>query len=238
MRDAADSNAGEAMTEIIDEFTETPRSPRGDVAAFKPAFTFTPPTESMGPAVKNVLLEIQKWDLKKLAWKKYMLVKLASDATSWTPTKPIPMNDYRWRTGYVRGAGTFTLPSGETQKIKAATLMEPNYTEFARTEVEAGDPTQLSPSASFTADATEKTYSFSTVAGADKYGLAVSFYDTKKESMKLWKKLVITPTAEDVNAAVVEVTIKGHKVDTYYEWSVQSLNYDNPKPVWPDWSID
>ena len=239
MRYTEDSNAAAAMAEIIDEFTETPRFPRGEVAALYPTFTFTPPTESMGPLVKNVLLEIQTWDTKKSAWKKYMMVKLAADACSWTPTKPLPQNDYQWRVGYVRGAGTFMLPSFEARKVKAATLREPNWTEFTRTEIEAATPTPYSPTTyygSFTAEDGEVTYSFSTVVGANKYALAVSVFDTKKESMKLWKKLVITPTAEDINAAVIDVTVKGHKVGESYTWSAQSLNYDHPKPVWPDWS--
>lgn len=117
MRTASDTNTGPAMLEIVDEITTTPRAPQGNVAAFKPVFTFVPPTESMGPLVKNILLEIQKWNVNPKdpnigAWKKYMLVKLTDpNATSWTPLKPLPKGDYQWRVGYVRGAGTFLLRS-------------------------------------------------------------------------------------------------------------------------------
>jgi hypothetical protein len=240
VRSTADGNAGEVITEMVSTLTETPREPNGETSSFKPVFTFIPPTDSMGPTVKNILLEIQKWDTKKSVWKKYMLLKLAADANSWTPTKPLPQGSYQWRTGYIRGAGTFMLPSGETRKVAAATLREVTWTAFTRVEIVAATPTPYEPTTyygSFTAFDGEVIYSFSIVTGADKYGLAVSAYDETKGTWKLWKKLVITPTAEDVNAAVVDVTVKGHKVDGTYTWSVQSLNYDHPKPVWPDWSI-
>lgn len=238
MRSTADSNAGAAVVEIVNEITDTPRSPRGDVAAFKPVFTFVPPTESMGPLVKNILLEIQKWDTKKSAWKKYMLVKLKDpNATSWTPLKPLPLGDYRWRTGYVRGAGTFTLPSFVTRKIAAATLMEPNWITFTRGEVVAGTPTMVSPttssSYSFTATDKEVHYIFGTVVGADSYSLGIYAFKQPKTGIgtyKLWKKLAIKSSAADPNTGQVTVTVKGHTLDAAYEWSVQALNYDHPKP--------
>ena len=233
VRSTADSNAGAAVVEIVNEFTDTPRSPRDNVGALKPAFSFTPPTEAMGPAVKNILLEIQKWDTKKSAWKKYMLVTLPAAATSWTPPKPLPQGSYRWKVGYARGAGIFTLPSGVARKIAAATLMEPNYTVFTRTDIAATAPTQLSPSSSFTASAADVNYSFSTVVGADSYALKISSFKESKGvgAWKLWKKLTVKPSAADVNDAVVRVKVKGHKVGTQYQWTVQSLNYDHPKPL-------
>lgn len=237
VRSASGSDAGEAMEEIIAEFTETPRSPRGDVAAFKPTFTFTPPTEAMGPAVKNVLLEIQQWKVnaktpEKSAWKKYMLVKLAGDATSWTPVKSLPQGDYKWRTGYVRGAGVFTLPSGTKTKIKAATLVEPNWTDFTRVEIEAAIPDMVSPDDSFIATDKEVDYTFGTVPGATGYALGISTFKESAEggAWKLWKKVMVKPPA-DANATIT-VTVKGHTLDAEYEWSVQSLNFDHPKPVW------
>jgi hypothetical protein len=240
MRSASGGGAGPAMIEIVDEITDTPRSPRDSVAAFKPAFTFTPPTESMGPLVKNILLEIQKWNVnakvpEKSAWKKYMLVKLADpNATSWTPPKPLPQGDYRWRVGYVRGAGTFTLPSFETRKVAAATLMEPNWIAFTRAEVVPGTPTMVSPYSSFTAYDKEQNFTFSTVVGADSYALGISVYKESKTggAWKLWKKLIIKPSAADASAGTITVTVKGLTLNGSYEWSVQSLNYDHPKPVW------
>jgi hypothetical protein len=242
MRSASGSDAGLAMTEIIEEFTATPRSPRGDVAAFRPTFTFTPPTESMGPASKNVLLEIQKLnvnakDPNKSAWKKYMLLKLAGDATSWTPPKPLLKGDYKWRTGYVRGAGTFTFPSGTKTKVKAATLVEPNWTDFTRVEIEAATPTMFEPTTnSYTAfypDTKDVNYVFSTVVGASSYALGISVFKESAEggAWKLWKKVTVKPPT-DPNAATITVKVKGHTIDAEYEWSVQSLNFDHPKPVW------
>jgi hypothetical protein len=242
VRSTEDSNAGEAMTEIVDEFTDTPRSPRDDVNAFKPVFTFTPPTESMGPLVKNILLEIQKWnvntkDPNKSAWKKYLLVKLTDpNATSWTPTKPIPKGDYRWRTGYVRGAGTFMLPSLVERKVAAATLMEPNWTTFTRADVAATVPTMVSPTTSsytsFPAEAKDVSYVFSTVVNADSYSLGIYSYREAKGDYKLWKKVAVKSSAADPNTATITVKVKKHTIGRYYEWSVQSLNYDHPKPVW------
>jgi hypothetical protein len=232
VRSTADSNAGEAMVAIVDEFTETPRSPRDNVGALKPAFTFTPPTEAMGPAVKNILLEIQKWDTKKLAWKKSMLVKLPAAATSWTPPKPLPQGDYQWRVGYVRGAGIFTLPSGVARKVAAATLMEVTWTAFTRVDIAATAPTQLSPSSSFAAEAKDVNYTFSTVVGADSYALGISAFkeSTGGGAWKLWKKLTVKPKPADVTAGQITVKVKGHTIGTEYKWSVQSLNYDHPKP--------
>jgi hypothetical protein len=239
MRSDSGGGAGPAMIEIVNEITDTPRSPRDSVAALKPVFTFTPPTESMGPLVKNILLEIQKWNVnaktpEKSAWKKYMLVKLADpNATSWTPPKPIPQGDYRWRTGYVRGAGTFTLPSFETRKVAAATLMEPNWTTFTRAEVVPGTPTLVTPSYSyFTASDKEQDFTFGTVVGADSYSLGIYAYRAAKSDYKLWKKLAIKSSAADPNTATITVTVKGLTLEASYYWSVKSLNYDNPKPVW------
>ena len=240
MRTTADSNAGVAMLEIVDEITTTPRSPHGSVAAFRPVFTFTPPTESMGPLVKNVLLEIQKWNVnakspEKSAWKKFMLLKLAADATSWTPLKPLPKGDYQWRTGYVRGAGTFTLPSLVTQKIAAATLMEPNWIAFTRAEVVPAIPTMITPSySSFVPSDKEQSFTFSTVAGADSYALGIFVWKESKTggAWKVWKKLTIKPKTADLTAGQITVTVKGLTLNASYEWSVQALNFDHPKPVW------
>ncbi|MGD0573569.1 MAG: C39 family peptidase [Sedimentisphaerales bacterium] len=238
MQSATDSNTGVAMLEIVNEITTTPRSPRASIAAFKPVFTFIPPTESMGPLVKNILLEIQKWnvntkDPNKSVWKKYMLVKLADpNATSWTPPKPLPQGDYQWRVGYVRGAGTFMLPSGETRKVAAATLMEPNWTAFTREEVVPATPTLVSPYSSFTATDKEQDFIFDTVVGADAYALGISAQQPKTGTWKLWKKLTVKPSAADPNTGTITVTVKGLTLNGSYEWSVQALNYDNPKPVY------
>jgi len=243
VRNASDSNAGEEMADIVSTLVEaTPRSPLHSVESLKPLFTFTPTTDSMGPAVKNILLEIQKLnvnakDPNKSTWKKFMLVTLAGDANSWTPLKPLPKGDYRWRTGYVRGAGVFALPSGTTTKIKAAKLMEVEWTAFTRAEIEATAPAMYSPTTnpytSFTATDKEQDYTFGTVAGASGYGLGISTYKESKTggAWKVWKKVTVKPPA-DANATTVTVTVKGHTVGTAYEWSVQSLNFDHPKPVW------
>jgi hypothetical protein len=236
MRSSTSSDAGPAMLEIVNEITETPRSPRGSVAAFKPAFTFTPPTESMGPLVKNILLEIQQWNTKKSAWSKYMLVKLKDpNATSWAPPKPIPEGDYQWRVGYVRGAGIFTLPSGVERKVAAATLMEPNWTAFTRADVAAATPTMVTPSSSyFTATDKEQSFTFSTVAGADSYALGIYAFKESKTggAWKIWKKITIKPKPADISAGQITITVKGLTLNASYEWTVQSLNYDHPKPVW------
>lgn|GEM_PF-3513061 len=243
LRDAADSNAGEEMADIVATLIEaTPRSPLHSVESFKPVFTFTPTTDSMGPDVTNILLEIQKWDGKNdpnlsKSWKKYMLVKLAPDANSWTPVKSLPIGDYRWRAGYVRGAGVFALPSGTTRKIKAAKLMEVEWSEFTRAEIEAATPTMYSPTTdsytSFLAETKDVNYTFGTVVGATGYALGISVYQESKEvwSWKLWKKVTVKPPA-DPNATTITVKVTGHTVDpnVMYEWSVQSLNLDHPKP--------
>ncbi len=227
----AAGDVGAAMADLIDEFTVTPRFPRDEIQSFKPVFSFIPPTESMGPPVKNMLLEIQKWDAKKSDWKKYKKIKLSDTATSWTPTKAFPKDDYRWRAGYARSGGTFMLPSGDSRKMKGATLMETDWTEFTRAQVDPADPEQLTPDSSFVADAKEISYQFTAAVNAEKY--AIEIYDLSTGKRK--KKLTVKPPKNDPSAEILEVVVKGHKVGTTYFWRVQSLNYDRPKPVEDAW---
>jgi hypothetical protein len=242
MRTTTDANAGDTMLDIVNDITTTPRAPEGSVAAFKPVFTFTPPTESMGPLVKSILLEIQKWNVnaknpEKSGWKKYLLVTLKDpNATSWTPPKPLPKGDYRWRAGYNRGAGTFMLPSLVTRKVAAATLMEPNWITFTRADMPAATPTMVLPTTSsyysFTPTTKDVNYVFSTVSGADSYALGIAAYKEVKDvwGWKLWKKLTVKPKPADIAAGQITVKVKGHTVGTSYEWTVQSMNFDHPKP--------
>lgn len=235
----ADAAAGVpgAMDDLIDEFTETPRFPRDETMSLKPVFSFIPPTESMGPPVKNVLLEIQKWKTKKAAWKRYKKKKLSDTATSWTCTKPLPKGDYRWRVGYVRKSGIFTLPSGESRKIKGATLVEVDWTEFTRVHVDPSNPEQLTPSSSFTAASKKISYKFTAAVNATKYAMKIYRQNSKGE-WKRWKKLKVKPSKKDPTATILEVKVKGHKIGAEYIWYVQSLNYDRPKPVDDAWIGD
>ncbi|MFZ0034545.1 MAG: papain-like cysteine protease family protein [Sedimentisphaerales bacterium] len=235
--------AADAMSDVIDEFTATPRFPRGDTTSFMPVFTFTPPSESMGPPAKNILLEIQKLKVDSdpntsTNWKNYLKVKLAKDATSWKPTKIFPQGNYRWRLGYVYSAGPLMLPSGASRTIKGATLMETDWTEFTRVEVEPSAPVQLTPASAFTADdANDKVihYQFNSAVNASSYAMEIYKYDTKKCVYKCWKKLTVKPPAKDPTAEILDVKVSGHTIGSLYRWRVQSLNYDRPKPDPYDW---
>jgi hypothetical protein len=225
------------MTDMIFEFAPNTRSPDGNVAALKPAFRFVPPTESMGPPVKNILLEIQKWNenLKnpsKSVWKNYKKVTLPASAASWTPPAPLPMGDYKWRLGYTRGSGTFLLPdpNAKPSKMAGATLMEPNFTDFTRVRVEPSDPEQYTPSDNFTATTKDIYYEFYTAANASSYAMEIWHYDIVKSSWILWKKLTVKPSAKDLSAEYLYVNVSGHIIDaskgSHYQWRIQSLNYD------------
>jgi hypothetical protein len=237
MRTTASTDAGSAMEDMVYEIIEQPRFPDGNVAAFKPVFTFVPPTESMGPPVKNILLELQNWKVNKdpnrSAWKNYKKVTLPAAATSWTPTITLPRGDYRWRLGYIRGSGTFLLPDASSSRIAGATLMEPNLTEFTRVLVTPGDPTQYSPSDDFSAYAKDIHYGFYTGANATSYALEIWHYDIKKSCWKVWKKLTVKPPTKNPSATYLDVKVTGHIIDaskgSHYQWRVQSLNYDRTK---------
>ena len=96
----------------------------------------------------------------------------------------------------------------------------------------ATTPTQVSPYSSFYASTKDVNYVFSTVAGADSYALGIAAYKEVKEvwGYKLWKKLTVKPKPADIAAGQITVKVKGHTVGTEYEWTVQSMNFDHPKP--------
>jgi len=238
VRSVGDSNAGDVIKEMVDEFTETPRTPRGDTQAFKPVFTFTPPTESMGPSAKNILLELQNFkvakDPNKSAWKNYKKVTLPLTATTWTPIVILPRASYRWRVGYTRPGGVLTFPDGTSEKMAGATLMEPNWTEFTRVRVAPSDPTQLEPDDAFTALAKVIHYQFTAAVNASSYAMEIWHWDIKKLCWTRWKSLTVKPSAKDPNSAeILDVKVSGHIIDPNkgagYRWRVESLNYDRPK---------
>lgn len=231
-----------AMNGMIDEFTATPSYPQGDTKALKPTFTFVTPSESMGPPIDKVLLELQVWNTACLKWRNYKKITLPDTASSWVPTMPLPLGKYQWRIGYSRKAGVFTLPDGTSKKVAGASIMEDGWTEFTRLEVIPLSPVQLSPSSSFTAtvaDCIKKEYTFSSAVNAEKYAFEVWKFDPLAKKgigeWKRWKNLTVKPPAVDPTATVLEVTVSGHKIDAAYRWRVQSLNYDNPKPVDGSW---
>jgi hypothetical protein len=220
-----------AVAGLIDEFTETPRFPRGETAAFVPTFTFQPPTESMLPPISTYMIELQRYDTKSGSWKNYKKTTLPGYVTTWIPKKPLPLGDYRWRLGYVRKAGLFTLPSGATETIKGASVVEQDWTTFTRAVVTPGDPVLLTPESFFTATGKTVTYRFATAVNADAYAMEI----WKLGAGKPFKKRTVRAPKMNPGATVLEVAVGNHVPGASYSWRVQGLNYDSPKPLIDAW---
>ncbi len=226
------TNLVAALAEAMTGLDGPSRHPAGETRALKPAFAFVPPSESMGPPVTTVLVELQKLSTRNWVWKPYKKVKLPPGAAGWVPPATLPQGSYRWRLGYARTAGVFTLPSGETRPVRAATVMEPEWTAFTRDLVLPQQPSPLAPATTFVAAGAVETYRFTSAIHAEKYALEVWAFDPVKRVWKRWKRLTVTPPRADPGAAVLEVALKGHTPGVTYYWRVQSLNIDRPKAVW------
>jgi len=229
------NNASEVVPkieEMVEDFTEDSRAPKGDVASFKPMFSFELPKETMYPEPKKYFLEIQLFNDKKTQWKKYKKFKIQSNvAKNYSLQKSLRIGKYRWRLGYKRNNGIFTLPSGESKKVKGGKFFEGNWTEFNRVEVTPQAPDLLEPNYSFTAADKKVTYRIGTAVNADKY--IVEIYKTGET--KPWKKFNLKAKKGKDTTAALEKAIAGHKVGDSYYWRVQSLNADRRKPVDGGW---
>ena len=222
-----------AIAAIIDDFTVAPNYPKGDVAAFKPVFTFTPPAGETGLKIAKLYLEIQTLAMNRSSakWNKFVKVTLPPGSSSWMPTKSFLKGEYRWRTGMSTKTGTFTLPSGTTRKAKGATVMQADWTEVTRTDVAPGTPTQITPPSGFEGSTRSMKFQIGAATNADRY--AVEMY--KAGAMKAFKKLTVKLPVGKPNAEIIEFNVSGIKIGTIYTWRIQALNMDHPKPVSDAW---
>lgn len=249
VQSSSGSETTAGLNAIVQSVAESPRFPKGETAAIYPAFTFDAVgAGGMFKDATGLLLELQKFDTKKDAWKKVRLTSIKDPtAKVYQSTKPLAQGEYRWRLGFKRPATNLYLPSlaDETEtevngaevgapgepdpkrkglKVKAAVSFEPEYTEFTRVENLPARPTRLTPStSSFTATDAKVEFTFGTVPGATSYVLQIL------QGSKVLKKLALKPPAKDRDVASLTKTIGGFKSGESYSWRVQALNYDRPK---------
>lgn len=221
-----------AITAAINDLAESTRFPRLETGVLKPKFTFpeqlSPATED--PPIRQVL-QLQRLDLKKSVWKNFATASLPASATSWIPTKALPVGLYRWRMSYRFAAGTIRNPSGGILERTAAKVVTDNtWSGFQRLPALPSKPSLVLPSRSFRASSKSVTYTFNTSLHATSYVLEIW------SGGKLWKRLTLAPSKRAPDAVTLATTIKTHKPGTSYSWRVQALNIDRPKPVADGWS--
>lgn len=220
------------IEEMVDDFTDNPRAPKGDVVSSKPMFSFVLPLDTMNSAEQKFFLEIQRFKDKSSKWNKFKKFKIKSDdAKNFSLVKPLRIGKYRWRIGYKRKKSVFTLPSGESKKVKGGKFAEEDWTEFNRLEVVPQNPNLLEPSSTFTAADKKITYRLGTAVNANKY--IVEIY--KSGESKPWKSFKLKPSKGEEISDVLEKSVGGHKVGDVYSWRAQSLNDDRRKPVETGW---
>jgi Mg-chelatase subunit ChlD len=221
-----------AITAAINDLAESTRFPRLETGVLKPKFTFP---EKLSPATDDPptgqVLELQRLDLKKSLWRNYATVTLPAKASSWIPTKALPVGLYRWRMNYKFASGIIRNPSGGIlEKTTAKVITDNTWTGFQRLPAIPEKPTPVLPSRSFRASSKSVTYTFNTAIHATSYALEIW------TGGKLWKRLTVVPPAKAPNVTSLTTTIRTHTVGKSYTWRVQSLNIDRPKPVADGWA--
>lgn len=231
-RDVAAGDVSGAISGMIEEFAENPRSPQGAVATYYPIFTFDTPAEDMLPDIRLVMLEIERLDERRDTWRRFFRVRLPGDASTWQAPRPLPMGTYRWRLGYSRPTGELHYKDGSRERIPGENVTEEDWTVFTRAEVEAGRPTQVTPFHTFTADDRAVVYQITTAPNAEAYVLEIWTQDRRENWRPIRRSLI---RSRDPDAAVIEIGVGGHRPGQQYRWRVQSLNLDRRRPVDDQW---
>lgn len=220
------SEVGPGLQAIVDSVAESPRFPKLKTGSIYPTFTFDPVgTAGMASDATSLLIEIQKFDEKKNAWKKLRVVTIKDPlATVYTSKLPFAVGKYRWRLGFKRPSGKLFIPSlNKTITTPGKSTYEPEYTEFDREENEPGPVTLLTPPSFFTATETKVEFKFGVVPGATSYVLQV------RQGTKVVKKYTLKPSKKEPDAPSLTKIVSGLKTGESYSWRVQALNYDRPK---------
>lgn len=220
-----------AMTSAINDLAESTRFPRLEAAVLKPKFTFP---ESISPASEDppssLVLQLQRMDLAKSAWKTHSTVTLPATATSWIPSKALPVGLYRWRMTYKFAAGTVRDPSGGVlEKVPAKVITDNTWSGFQRLPAIPEAVTKVSPYGGFTATAKTVTYTFNTSIHSTSY--VIEIYT----GGKLWKKVTVAPSSKNPDAVTLTTNVSSHSIGKYYTWRIQGLNIDRPKPDADAW---
>ena len=252
---ASGGGTSAGLEAIVNSVAESPRFPKGNIGAIYPTYSFEPiGSGSMFADATGLVIELQKFDVKKSAWKRLRLITIKDPkATVYESTLPLPQAGYRWRLGFKRPASNVYLPSldkdtpptnpeqdaiGEkdskrtTIAAKAVVTFEADYSEFTRVANLPARPTRLLPSSSsFTASDTKVEFQFGTVPGATSYVLEVLQNVVVKgvTVTKVFKHVALKPPTDDARVEALSKTLTGFKVGNTYTWRLQGLNYDRPK---------
>lgn len=222
------SQVGTALNSIVDEISENPRFPRGEVASFRPSFAFSPPGNGMLNPPLYITLDLMRYSSTRDTWKPYKRARIGADSTSYTSSTPLPLGVYRWRLTGMQPKTQLLLPNSVAVSIKGGARSETEWTEFERTLSLPGNVSSRFPNASHTASTRTVNYTWEAAPNTSKY--AIRIY----RGGRLWKSLVVAePRTSTSSARQVKVT--GHKVGASYTWQIQTLNFDRPKPVASDW---
>jgi hypothetical protein len=226
---------------IIQESTAS-RSPSGVVRSFKPEFQFSFDGTGMLNPPTYYEIQILHSNAHTTNFSLYLSAKVTTN--SYTPTSPLPTNSYEWRVGFAQPATTVLAPNGTVLHRYPATISYDNqYVQFDRVQILPAAAETLTPSVSspttdviaiapsFTATNSTMTYSWTAGLNASSYSVAIYSYSTKTFRYSLWKRLTVSPPAKTPNAPTLSVKVSGHTKNATYEWTVESLNYDHPKPT-------
>ena len=224
------SLVGGAIVQALVTTASNARFPQGTTSSIYPQFSLTENNPiGMENPPSRITLQVQKMHGRK--WVNYKTATVSGSAQSTQLAGPVPLGTYRWLLSFSYPASEILSPNGDVLgETKAHTTEEANYTEFTRVLAPPQPPTIIGPSAiGFTATSKVVTYSWGAGPGATSYALEIF------SSGRLFKKLTVKPPKSDPTAATLQVSVSGHVVGHDYTWEIQSLNYDQPKPVASGW---
>jgi hypothetical protein len=232
------------ITTILEQ-TSQPESrlPSGSIAAIEPLFTFTFDGGGMFNPPSYYEIQILRSNANKGTFSTYLTARTPTNY--YVPKSPLPTNTYRWRAGFAQPASKILAANGaKLTNVPASVVYDAQYTEFQREPVLPAAAIAITPSTSttttnysvasaysFTATNATMTYSWTNGINATSYSVAIYAYNTKKETYKLWKRLTVAPPAKNPHETILSVKVGGHTKNDLYEWTIESLNYDHPKPT-------
>jgi hypothetical protein len=226
-------NAGELLsniTQVIQQNSASDRAPSGSVAAIEPVFKFSFDGSGIFAPPSYYEIQVLHSNAHKGTFSTYISAHVPTN--HYVPKSPMPTNTYRWRIGFAQPASKIISADGKKLGTFPARVVYDNaYSEFQREPVLPGAAVALTPSASFAATNATMFYSWTAGISATSYSVAIYAFHAKKDVYKLWKRVTVKPPAKNPTEATLSVKVGGHKKGAEYEWTVESLNYDHPKPT-------
>lgn len=211
---------GQAVNQAVDG-----NYPVGAVASLQPMFTFTLTGVGMTKSPSSYKIQILQSNALKGTWTTYLSATLKTN--HYTPTKPMPAGTYQWHVGFEQPATTIESPDATVLAKTPAEFVYPNsYTEFEREPILPGTADLVTPGSYFYASTSAITYEFDAGLNATSYYIVIRDNTTGK----VFKKLTVQPPKNNPHASPLSVKLTGHKVGHDYSWTIESLNFDHPKP--------